>query len=91
MDDMLSLGVGTALAFGTPAYLVLQVAAIATARAEGWRVAALLPLLFSAPIAVWCLFALAQDANLWPVPFVLFAPLGALYLLGYFGLRAARA
>jgi hypothetical protein len=41
----------------------------------------LAPLLLSVPIAGWCLYALSQDSNLWPLPFILFAPLGVLYLV----------
>lgn len=89
--EFFSLALGALVTFATPGYMALQIVAIVSARSEGWRTAALLPLLLSVPIAVWCLFALAQDSNLWPLPFILFAPLGCLYLLGLLGLRAARA
>lgn len=77
-----------ALPFGTPAYLGLQIASVFIARREGWRIAFLAPLLFSVPIAAWCFFALMQESNLWPLPFVFFAPLGAAYLMIVLILRA---
>ncbi len=89
--ELFSLVIGAVVMFATPGYIALQIIAVISARSEGWRAAALAPLLFSVPIAGWCLFALTQESNLWPVPFILFAPLGALYLIGLFGLRAARA
>lgn len=77
-----------ALLFGAPAYIVLQIMGLIVARFEGWRIPFALPLLFSVPIVAWCLYALTQESNLWPLPFILFAPLGAGYLLVVLALRA---
>ncbi|MEP7240036.1 MAG: hypothetical protein ABI697_04040 [Devosia sp.] len=71
---------GIAIMLGVPAYLLLQAAAPFLLRDAPWKVASLLPLLFAVPIILWCLYALGQDSNLWPLPFILFAPLGAAYL-----------
>lgn len=80
MSTLTGLVLGLALMAGTPVYLILQLVAPFQLPAARWRVAALLPLLAAIPIAGWCLYALSQDSNLWPLPFILFAPLGALYL-----------
>jgi hypothetical protein len=47
----------------------------------GWRVAALVPLVFATPAVVWSLYALSQGSNLWPLVFIFFTPLGTLYLV----------
>lgn len=69
-----------------PAYFVLQPWALAALRG-GWRVAGSVPLLFSIPAAAWCLYALAHDSNLWPLVFILFAPLGTVYLAALMSLN----
>jgi len=79
---------GLALMLGAPIYLVLQTACIFVAWREGWWMAFLAPLVLAVPIALWCLFALAQDSNLWPLTFILFAPFGCAYLLVVLVLRA---
>jgi hypothetical protein len=62
-----------------PAYFVLQ--PVAVIRLKGrWKVAALAPLSLAIPAVLRSLYALSQDSNLWPLVFVLFAPLGTLYL-----------
>ena len=62
-----------------PAYFVLQ--PLALLRLSGrWRAAAAGPLVLAIPAAAWCLYAFAQDSNLWPLPFIVFAPIGTLYL-----------
>lgn len=82
---------GIVLIFGAPAYIILQILSLIVARFEGWRIPFALPLVLAVPIAAWCLFALAQDSNLWPLPFILFAPFGAAYLLVVLSLRAILA
>lgn len=64
----------------TPAYLVLQIW-LAVKLPGAWRKAALAPLVLAGPIFLWCAYALADESNLWPVPFLLFAPFGAFYLI----------
>jgi hypothetical protein len=89
MGVLLDLLLGLAIKLGVPVYLILQVVAPLVLRAAGWRLAALLPLIPAVPIAGWCLYALSQESNLWPLPFIFFAPLGVLYLVGLLILRAA--
>jgi hypothetical protein len=81
---------GLAIMLSAPLYVVLQVVAAVTARTEGERVVALLPLLISAPLAVWCGYAYTQDSNLWPLGFILFSPLGVGYLLVAMLVRSGR-
>lgn len=62
-----------------PAYFVLQ--PLALVRLPGrWRIAAAAPLTLSIPAAGWCLLAFLHESNLWPLVFILFAPIGTLYL-----------
>ena len=42
--------------------------------------AAAAPLAFAVPAALWCAYALANGSNLWPLVFIVFAPLGTIYL-----------
>lgn len=84
--DML---LGLAVMLSPPAYLVLQVVMPMTASTSGERLAALLPLLLSVPIALWCLYALGQESNLWPLPFIFFSPFGAGYLVVALLVRAS--
>ena len=69
------------ITFGTPAYVLLQMVALVRL-ASGWRKAAYVPLVFAMPIALWCLAAFAGQSDIWPLPFIFFAPVGALYLAG---------
>lgn len=64
---------------GVPAYIALQIY-IPKRLHGGWRWAAMAPLFIAVPVALFCLFALTQESNLWPLTFILFAPLGAIYL-----------
>jgi hypothetical protein len=88
VSGLIDLFVGFALMAGTPVYLILQVITPLQAPSTSWRVAALLPLVVALPVAGWCLYALGQNSNLWPLPFILFAPLGALYLVALLATRA---
>ena len=86
---------GLLVMLGTPAYVALQLWAAVRLRGR-WRTAALLPLVPGVPLVAWCTYAFADQSNLWPLPFVLFAPFGALYLalilaLGRKSLRAHAA
>jgi hypothetical protein len=65
---------------GILGYFVLQPWALTRFR-DGWRVAALIPLLGAVPTALWSLYALSQDSNLWPLTFIFFAPVGSFYLV----------
>jgi hypothetical protein len=66
---------------GPPGYLVLQ-AALPPFYRGGWRKAALVPLIATVPITLWCLVAFTQESNLWPLPFLLCAPIAFAYLAG---------
>ncbi|HSU99857.1 MAG TPA: hypothetical protein VLI91_07110 [Roseiarcus sp.] len=71
--------IGSLVMAMVPAYFILQ--PLALLRLSGrWRIAASAPLILAIPAAAWCLFALAQESNLWPLVFIFFAPLGTLYL-----------
>jgi hypothetical protein len=87
MSTLTGLVLGLALMAGTPVYLILQIVTPVQLPSATWRMAALLPLAFAVPIAAWCFYALSQDSNLWPLPFILFAPLGALYLVALLATR----
>ena len=87
MDILTGPILGLALIAGTPVYLILQIVAPVQLHPTSWRVVALLPLIVSLPVAGWCGYALSQDSNLWPLPFILFAPLGALYLVALLATR----
>lgn len=76
MDEV----IGLVVMLGVPGYFLLQFVLWLGLRGR-WRNAALLPLVFAVPVAIWCLVALAQESNLWPLPFILFAPLGTAYLI----------
>jgi hypothetical protein len=80
--------IGLLLVWMVPAYFVLQ--PVALLRLAGkWRIAAALPLILAIPALAFCLYALAQDSNLWPMVFILFAPLGTLYLAALLVIRWA--
>lgn len=82
---------GLLIMVGAPAYIALQVW-LALRLRGGWRKAALTPLLLAIPLFAWCAYAFADNSNLWPVPFLLFAPFGAAYLIIiYVASRPARA
>ncbi len=54
------------------------------------RLASALPLCFMLPTYAFCLYALKQDSNLWPLPAVFLSPVAALLVLGmliYFRFR----
>ena len=70
---------GSILMLMVPAYFVLQPVALVTLRGKA-RIAALLPLIPAVPILLWCAYAFADQSNLWPLTFILFAPFGSIYL-----------
>jgi hypothetical protein len=72
---------------GVPLYFVLQVW-LGLRWRGGWRIAALLPLVPIGPAILWSLYALSHQSNLWPITIVLLAPLGSIYLLIVWMLRA---
>jgi hypothetical protein len=77
-----------AFTLGVPGYIVMQLGTLVVARYEGWRAAFAAPLFLAVPIAAWCLLGFAQGSNLWPLPFLLFAPVGCLYLMVVLSARA---
>jgi hypothetical protein len=77
---------GFVVMLSVPAYFVLQPWALFRLE-RTWRIAAAAPLALAIPAALWSLYALAQESNLWPLVFVLFAPLGTLYLAALWSAR----
>jgi peptidoglycan/LPS O-acetylase OafA/YrhL len=84
---MLDTLLGFAVMLGVPAYVALQIWVPRRARGR-WRWAAFAPLLCAIPLILFSLYALSQGSNLWPLGFVLFAPLGAGFLLLVMAARA---
>jgi hypothetical protein len=80
LADAMMFVIGSVAMLAAPAYLILQPWAAAKLTG-GWRKAALLPLIPAIPLLFWCAYAFADQSNLWPVPFLLFAPLGTFYLV----------
>jgi len=80
MTDITLSVIGGLVMLLVPAYLVLQPWALLSLQG-GWRIAAAAPLLIAIPTALWSLRALSHGSNLWPLTFILFAPVGAIYLL----------
>ena len=76
---------GLVVMMTVPAYLVLQPWALIRLERK-WRIAAAAPLILAIPAVLWCLYALSQDSNLWPLVFILFAPFGTVYLAILMGL-----
>jgi hypothetical protein len=79
MDSPIKLLTGFAFMVGVPGYFLLQ-PWLVLRFTGGWRTAALVPLIGAVPTIIWSLYALSQESNLWPLTFILFAPLGSLYL-----------
>jgi hypothetical protein len=71
--------IGAIVMLGVPAYIALQIYIPKHLRG-GWWWAAMAPVFIAIPVALFCLLAFAQESNLWPLAFILFAPLGAAYL-----------
>jgi hypothetical protein len=73
--------IGELVTLAGPAYFFMQLLTVARYRGR-WRVLALVPLLFMAPLAVHAGMAFAAGSNLWPVLVILASPVAFLYLLG---------
>ena len=86
--DAIETVIGLAAMMAVPAYFVLQ-PWLGLRLTGGWKIAALAPLLPAVPLLLWCLVAFADQSNLWPLPFILFAPFATVYLLIVFGLNLA--
>jgi len=70
---------GLVVMAGVPAYFVVQPGTI-WRWPGGWRLAALAPLLLTAPALCFSLFALYHESNLWPLTLILAAAFGSIYL-----------
>lgn len=70
---------GLVVMAGVPAYFVVQPATILR-WPGGWRLAALAPLLLTAPALCFSVFALYHGSNLWPLTLIFAAALGTIYL-----------
>jgi hypothetical protein len=90
LADATMLVIGSAAMLAAPAYFILQ-PWVAAKLTGGWRRAALLPLLPATPLLLWCAYAFADQSNLWPIPFLLFAPFGTFYLVILLVAATARA
>jgi hypothetical protein len=88
MDDSFDI-IDLIIIFGIPSYLLLQVVSLNRLTAR-WRKAAFVPLVLAVPIALWCFAAFVGQSNLWPLPFIFFAPLGTLYLVVLLTMRAIK-
>lgn len=80
LTDAMMLVIGSVAMLAAPAYFILQPWAAAKLTG-GWRTAALVPLIPAIPLVLWCAHAFTDQSNLWPVPFLLFAPFGTIYLV----------
>ena len=82
--------IGSAAMLAAPAYFILQpwAAARLIGRLAEGGAATLLP---ATPLLLWCSYAFADHSNLWPVPFLLFAPFGTFYLVILLVAARARA
>jgi hypothetical protein len=79
LTDIALEAIGSVVMLMAPAYLVLQPWALLRLKGR-WRIAAAAPLLIAIPTALWSLYALSHESNLWPITFILFSPLGTIYL-----------
>jgi len=84
--DVFDLVFDFAFAVMVPGYFVLQPLTLWRFK-DGWRTAAMVPLIGAVPTIVWSLYTLSQESNLWPLAFIFFAPLGSLYLIGLMAMR----
>ena len=74
------------IAVAIPAYLVLQVAALATLSGN-WRRAAWVPVFAMVPLVGYTILALIAQSNLWPLLLILLTPFALLYLVILFAVR----
>lgn len=63
-----------------PIYLIMQIW-FGYAWTGRWRIAALVALIGFVPALYYSLAGLEHGSNLWPLPLILFAPVGLVYLL----------
>jgi len=78
--DVANILIGSVVMMAVPGYFVLQPMALLRFTGK-WRTAAMVPLIGAAPALVFSLYALSQDSNLWPMMFIMFAPIGTIYLV----------
>lgn len=77
------------MGWSIPGYLALQVYMLARYR-DGWRKAAMVPLVLMVPLLAYTLFALLAGSNLWPLMLIFLTPLAFLYLVGMWLLKFSR-
>jgi hypothetical protein len=78
------------MGWSIPGYIVLQIHALRKYR-EGWRRAALVPLIATIPAFGHAAIALAANSNLWPLVMLFVTPLAFLYLVGLALVRRVRS
>ena len=69
------------MGWSVPVYIIMQIVAWRRFRTAPWRNLARLPLLVSAPVALWTLFALLAGSNLWPLVMLFTFPVCLIFLL----------
>lgn len=62
------------MGLSVPGYLLLQIWFLASWR-DGWRKAAMVPLLVMIPLTLYTVFALMAGSNLWPLALLFLAPI----------------
>lgn len=91
-DDEGGFGFGLVImlmGWSIPGYIVLQIHTLRKYR-DGWRKAALVPLIATIPAFGHALIALAANSNLWPLVMLFVTPLAFLYLVGLVIVRRVR-
>lgn len=91
-DDEGGFGFGLVImlmGWSIPGYIVLQIHTLRKYR-EGWRKAALVPLIGTIPAFGHALIALAANSNLWPLVMLFVTPFAFLYLVGLVIVRRVR-
>jgi hypothetical protein len=89
-DDVVLVLVGGLLMYaGIPGYFVLQVVAVRRLR-NGWRKAAVLPVIPMALVMLYTIDAIRKESNLWPLLMIFTCPLAAIYLLVVLSLHRFR-
>ena len=89
-DDCLGGLLIALMGWSIPAYLVLQGYMLLRFQ-NGWRTAAMMPLIAMIPLALYTLFGLFAGSNLWPLLALFLTPLALAYLLVLWFLKSLTA
>jgi hypothetical protein len=88
-DTLIDAALPIVMIGGIPGYFALQIL-LAKRYRGGWRIAALIPLVFTVPLLGYTAYAFAQESNLWPLMLLFYAPFAAIYLLILLGIHGIR-